>query len=189
MIIQKENPYVGPSFSMKNRMARLLWNVTYLLFFRFTPRPMHRWRCLVLRCFGAQVGQDVHIHSNVKIWAPWNLKFGNFSSAGDGVNLYCMDRIEVGDFTVISQGSHLCAGSHDFNVASFQLITAPIVLAARVWVCADAFVGMGVNISEGVVVGARSLVSKSITESWTVWGGVPAKKIGVRIHTLVNVSE
>jgi putative colanic acid biosynthesis acetyltransferase WcaF len=135
---------------------------------------------MVLRQFGAQIGQHVHIHGNVKIWAPWNLCVGDFVGIGDAVNLYCMDKILIGDYAVISQGAHLCAGGHDFNRANFQLITAPILIGARAWICADAFVGMGVTIPEGVVLGARAMVGKSIVESWTVWGGVPAKKIGTR---------
>jgi putative colanic acid biosynthesis acetyltransferase WcaF len=86
----------------------------------------------------------------------------------------------VGDYTVISQGSHLCAGSHDFNAANFQLITAPITIGSRVWLCADSFVGPGVNIADGSVIGARSVVSKNVSEPWCIWAGVPVKRIGIR---------
>ena len=41
---------------------------------------------------------------------------------------------------------------------------------------ADAFVGMGVIIGEGAVVGARASVFKNV-EPWTVVGGNPAKYI------------
>jgi len=186
MIIQKDNPYTGPSFSLQNRLGRAAWSVVCLVFFRPAPRLMHNWRNMILRLFGAKVGRHVHIHANVKIWAPWNLEIGNFVGIGDGVNLYCMDKIAIADYAVVSQGAHLCAGSHDYNQPSFQLITAPISIGARAWICADAFVGMGVTIADGVVLGARSLASKSILESWTVWGGVPAKKLGARQRSEVN---
>lgn len=180
MIIQDNDPYTQASFSLQNRLGRLLWSVVYILAFRPTPRMLHGWRNLVLRLFGAQIGRHVHIHATVKIWAPWNLEVGNFVGIGDGVNLYCMDRIVIRDYAVVSQGAHLCAGSHDFNRANFQLITAPIVIGARAWICADAFVGMGVTIAEGVVLGARSLAAKSVSQPWSVWAGMPAKKIGDR---------
>lgn len=186
MIIQNKNPHVGPSFSFRNRAARLIWEVAYCLIFRPTPRFMHSWRNAVLRLFGAYIGQHVHIHSTVKIWAPWNLSIGSFVGIGDGVNLYCMDRIELGDYAVISQGAHLCCGSHDFNRSNFQLITAPIIIETRAWVCADVFIGMGVSIPEGTVLSARSVITKSITESWSIWGGAPAKKIGQRTPTVVG---
>lgn len=180
MIIQKNDPYTEPSFSVQNRLARLIWGAVYLLLFRSSFRLMHGWRNQLLRLFGASVGRHVHIHASVKIWAPWNLVIGNFVGIGEGANLYCMDKISIGDFAVISQGAHLCCGSHDFNAPNFQLITAPVIVGRRAWVCAEAFVGMGVVIDDGVVLGARSVLMKSISEPWTVWAGMPAKKIGVR---------
>lgn len=183
MIIQNNDPYTQPSFGLQNRLGRLVWSVVYLLLFRPSPRPMHGWRNLLLKLFGAKIGRHVHIHSSVKIWAPWNLVVGNFVGVGDGANLYCMDKIFIGDHAVISQGAHLCCGSHDFNRINFQLLTSPIVVGTRVWVCADAFVGMGVVLADGVVLGARSLVTKTIDSPWTIWAGIPASKIGDRTVT------
>ena len=140
---------------------------------------------MLLKIFGAKIGVHVHIHASVKIWAPWNLEIGDFVGVGDGVNLYCMDHIKIGDFAVISQGAHLCCGSHDFNRANFQLITAPIVIGNRVWVCADTFICMGVTVPEGVVLGARSVITKTIKETWSIWAGMPARKIGERDRAAV----
>jgi len=180
MIIQNNNPYVNSSFTFKNRLSRLAWHIVWFFLFRPTPRAMHVWRNFLLRIFGAQLGHHVHITGSTKIWAPWNLQIGNFVGVGDGVNFYCMDKISVGDYAVISQGTHLCAGSHDFNSANFQLITAPITIGARVWLCADSFVGPGVTVAEGSVIAARGVVSKSIRQPWCIWAGVPVKQIGVR---------
>jgi putative colanic acid biosynthesis acetyltransferase WcaF len=91
-----------------------------------------------------------------------------------------MDRISIGDYSVISQGAHLCAGSHDFNRANFQLTTAPILVGSRVWLCADTFVGPGVQIADGSVIGARGVVAKSIDDPWCVWAGIPVKRVGIR---------
>lgn len=180
MIIQDNDPFNGPSFSFGHRLRRQIWNIVWLLFFLPSPRTFHTWRNILLRIFGAKLGSHVHIYPSVKVWAPWNLTVGNFVGVGDGTNVYCMDKIEIGDYAVISQGTHLCAGSHDFNSANFQLITAPIAIGARVWLCADTFVGPGVTVAEGSVIAARGVVSKSISEPWCVWAGVPVKQIGVR---------
>lgn len=96
-----------------------------------------------------------------------------------------MDRIEIGDYSVVSQGTHLCGGSHDYNSPNFQLYAKPIVIGAHAWICAEAFVSLGVEVAEGVVVGARSVVTKSITEPWTVHAGHPAHKIGARSRNFV----
>lgn len=180
MILQGNDPFRGPSFSLGNRLLRALWGVVYLLFFRFSPFPFYAWRAWLLRLFGAQIGRGCHIHSNVKVWAPWNLILGDYVGVSNGSTIYCMDRIKIGDYAVISQGTHLCAGSHDFNTPNMQLVTAPIFIGSRVWLCAESFVGPGVSIAEGSVVGARGVVTKSINDPWLVWAGVPVRQIGVR---------
>ena len=174
MIIQGNDPYTQPSFSLGNRFTRALWSFVWLLLFRPSPRSFHAWRSMLLRLFGAQLGEKVHVYPNVKIWLPSLLVMGNRVGIADGVTLYNMATIHIGDNCVVSQGAHLCAGTHDIDSVNFQLIAKPITLKAEVWVCAEAFIGPGVTIAEGCVLGARAVVVKCITDPWTVWAGNPA---------------
>lgn len=103
-----------------------------------------------------------------------------FCAIGPNVNVYNVDKIIIKDRAEISQGAHLCTASHDITDPKHHLITAPIIIGERAWVAADAFVGMGVTIGEGAVVGARAAVFKDV-EPWTVVGGNPAKVIKERI--------
>jgi putative colanic acid biosynthesis acetyltransferase WcaF len=174
MIFQGNDPYIQPSFSLGNRLLRGLWGIVWLVFFSVSPRPFHAWRRLLLRSFGAKLGKHVNVYPNVKIWAPWSLIIGNRVGIADGVTLYNMAPMTIGDNCVISQGAYLCGGSHDIDSANFQLLAKPITLENNVWVCAEAFVGPGVSIAEGCVLGARAVVVKSIAEPWSVWAGNPA---------------
>jgi putative colanic acid biosynthesis acetyltransferase WcaF len=180
MILQGVDSKVAPSFSLANRLARAAWGVTYVLLFAPSPRVCHAWRRGVLRLFGAKVGAGAHVYPRVKIWAPWNLSVGALAGVADGVTLYSMERISLGERCVISQGAHLCAGSHDFNDPLFQLIAKPITVGRDAWVCAEAFVCPGAEIADGAVVGARSVVTRSLPDQWTVYAGTPAKKIANR---------
>ncbi|MBN3788772.1 WcaF family extracellular polysaccharide biosynthesis acetyltransferase [Burkholderia sp. Ac-20353] len=180
MIINGTDPFTEPSFSFGNRLRRQIWNITYAILFRLSPRPCHGWRAFLLRMFGAKLGQHVHVYPNARIWAPWNLEIGSHVGIADGVTIYNMDAIRIGDFCVVSQGAHLCGGSHDYNSANFQLVAAPIVLQPRVWVCAEAFIAPGVTIPRGAVIGARSVVTRSLPDTWAVYAGMPARKIGER---------
>jgi putative colanic acid biosynthesis acetyltransferase WcaF len=174
MIIQENDPYTEPSFSFGNRLMRALWGLTWLLFFMPSPRSFHAWRSFLLRAFGANLGQHVHVYPHVKVWAPWQLTIGNRVGIADGVTLYNMASITIGDYCVISQGAHLCCGSHDIESDNFQLIAKPIKIEKNVWICAEAFIGPGVNVAEGCVLGARAVLVKSLTEPWSVWAGNPA---------------
>lgn len=180
MIIQNNDPYRNPSFSISNRFRRLIWNCVWLLLFRFSPRAFHTWRAMLLKLFGAKLGKGVHIYPAAKIWAPWNLEAGNYVGVADGVTIYNMDMIRIGHYSVISQGAHLCGGSHDYNSTNFQLFAKPIILGEYVWVCAEAFISLDVTIPNGVVIGARSVVTKTIVDPWSVYAGQPAKRIGSR---------
>ncbi|WP_262964952.1 WcaF family extracellular polysaccharide biosynthesis acetyltransferase [Methylobacter psychrophilus] len=180
MIMQNNDPYTEPSFQLSNRLLRAVWGVVYFLFFRTSPRPFHAWRSFILKLFGAKIGQHVHVYPSVKIWAPWNLHLGNYVGIGDGATLYCMETITIGDYAVISQGAHLCCGTHDYNSKNFQLLAKPIIIESQAWVCAEAFIHPGVVIPEGAVIGARSVVTKSLLVPWAVYAGNPCKQVATR---------
>lgn len=180
-IIKNNDPYTQPSFSLSNRLHRLAWNVIWLFLFRPSPTIAHEWRSIILRIFGAKIGKNVHIYPNVKIWAPWNLKIANRVGIANNTTIYSMDIIEIGENSVISQGSHICAGSHDITSTNFQLITAPILIGKNVWLCADSFVGPGVTINDYCVLGARGVLTKSTTQPNIVLAGNPAKFIKMRV--------
>lgn len=168
------------SFSLRNKVGRLTWNVVYWTLFRpFNLVLFKRWRTFVLRTFGAKIGKNAHIYASARIWAPWNLQIGEFSSIGPGVDCYNQGKITVGNHCTISQKSYLCASTHDFTISNFPLVLRPIEIKDQVWIAADAFVGPGVMIGEGAVVGARAAVFRNVM-SWTVVGGNPASFIKKR---------
>ena len=168
------------SFSLRNRILRQLWQFVWILLFRPSPRPMHRWRSFLLRVFGATIGRNVHVYPSVRIWAPWNLKLGDDVGVGDDVKLYSMADITIGRRGVVSQGTHLCTGSHDYNSPNFQLFARPIEIGERAWICAEVFVGPGVSVHSGCVIGAREVLMKSTTAPNQIWTGNPASMTGQR---------
>jgi len=170
------------SFSKKNKLGRIFWNVCYYFLFRLFFLNIHLFKVIrnyILKFFGAKIGNGVNIYSSVKIWAPWNLEIGDNSTIGPKVNIYNQGKIRIGSDTVISQKSFLCASTHDFEISNYPLLLKPISIGDQVWVASDAFIGPNVIISEGAVVGARAAVFKNV-ESWTVVGGNPAKFIRKR---------
>lgn len=172
--------HAGPSFSLSNRLGRIVWQLCALLFFRYSPRPFHQWRAFLLQCFGAKVGRGVHVYPGVKIWAPWNLELADECGIASGAILYSQGKITVGRRAVISQGAHLVTGTHDYSHAGFPLITKPIHIGNQAWIAAEVFIHPGVTISDGCVIGARSVVTKDMPD-WMVCAGFPCKPIKPRV--------
>ncbi len=181
MILANNTPLIGPSFSLANRLSRLIWQIVSILLFKPTPTPMHAWRCWLLRRFGAQIAPGCHIYSNVEIWAPWNLEMSYKACLGPRVNCYSMAPIRLGQRVVVSQGAHLCSGTHDYTKESFPLYAKPITIGDDAWICTEAFIGPGVHIGEGAVVGARSVAIRS-QPPWMVCAGNPARPLKPRQH-------
>ena len=129
--------------------------------------------------FGASIGSDVHVHPSVLITLPWNLEIGSHSSVGDRVILYNLGSITVGAGATISQGAHLCGGTHDYRRADMPLIKSPITIGEGAWICADAFVGPDVNVGDYAIVGARAVVMQDV-KSWSIVAGNPARVVGSR---------
>jgi putative colanic acid biosynthesis acetyltransferase WcaF len=174
--VHNQDTFKGASFSMRNRLGRVLWGVVARLLFRYSPKPLHSWRAFLLRLFGAKVGRGVHVYPAVKIWAPWNLDLGDECGIADGVKLYSQGKISIGRRAVISQGTHLCAGTHDYTQAGFPLVTKPIHVGDHAWIAAEVFIHPGITIGAGCVIGARSVVTKDMPE-WMVCAGHPCKPI------------
>ncbi|MGB5943447.1 MAG: putative colanic acid biosynthesis acetyltransferase [Leeuwenhoekiella sp.] len=168
-------------FGLKNKLARLLWNIVYLILFRpFGTQFFKRYRVFILKCFGSKIEYSSHIYASAKIWAPWNLTMGSHSTLGPQVDCYNQGKISIGNNTIVSQKAYLCASTHDFTQRNFPLICRPIAIGDSAWIAADSFVGPGVNIGDRAVIGARAAVFKDVPAN-TVYGGNPAKFIKERI--------
>lgn len=169
------------TLTFSNKLRRLIWNIACLLFFRPFALPyFKKWRIFVLRMFGANIGEGCVVRASAEIWDPKNLVLGQYSCIGPKTKIYNPAPIILGDKVTISQYAYLCTASHDITDKNNPLITDSIKVESFAWVAADAFVGMGVTIGEGAVVGARSSVFKDV-EPWAVVGGNPAKFIKKRI--------
>ncbi len=164
---------------VRNRVTRALWNVCCFALYRPSPRIAHRFRVLLLRIFGADVDWTAHPYPTCKIWLPSNLKMGAHSSLGDCVDCYNVAPITLETLSTVSQYSYLCSASHDINDPDFALFSKPIYIGFRAWVAARSYIGPGVIVSEGAVVGANASAYKNVPP-WTVVGGNPARPIGTR---------
>lgn len=168
--------------SLKSKIARVVWNIVWVLLFRPTPRGnlFRPLRIALLKLFGAKVRWTSNVLPSCRIWQPWNLTMGDYACLSVDVDCYAVDKITIGNQATISQGVRLCAASHDISSKIMELTHKPIEIADNCWVAAWATILPGVTIGEGAVVAAGAVVTKDV-EPWTVVGGNPAKFIKKRV--------
>jgi putative colanic acid biosynthesis acetyltransferase WcaF len=180
-----EDAYKRPVFTTKDKIKRMIWELTWLFFCQWTPKPLHRWRIFVLRSFGAKIGKSNFIYPNCKIWAPWLLETEDVVTIGPNVEVYNPGGVYLKHHAILSQDAYLCGATHDYNTVEFTYIKKPIVIGAYAWVCAKAVVLPGVTLEEGSVLGAASLASKDLI-AWSVYAGNPMQFMKKRPNFLTN---
>ena len=169
------------NFSIKNKILRLLWHLSWFFLVRHLPRGFcNWWKVFLIRAFGGKIHSTSKIYSTAKIYMPWNLEMHEYSCLAPGVDCYNVAKITIGAHSTVSQKSFLCSASHDVTKSNTPLIYSPITLEDQVWIGSSTFIGMGVTIGQGAVVGATASVYKDV-KPWTIVGGNPSKFLKNRV--------
>lgn len=150
---------------------------------KLPSRHIRRWFYQML---GARFGNNVFPCRRVEILLPKGLDLGDGVAIGWFAELDARGGIKVGHDTNISSHVKLITGSHDIEDPSFTADFLPIHVGHHCWIGTGAMILQGVKIGDGAVVAAGAVVTKDV-EPWSVVGGVPAKKIGIR-NKSVNYS-
>jgi len=170
---------VSPGLRGRSPLAVQMWWLAQATLFRGSPQIAYGFRRWLLRRFGARVGKKVLIRPSATITYPWKVSIGDYSWIGDDVVLYSLSSIDIGDHVVVSQRSYVCAADHDPALRDFPIRERPVRIESGAWIATDVFVGPGVTVGTGAVVGARSSVFKSIPAA-TVCHGNPCRPVRMR---------
>jgi putative colanic acid biosynthesis acetyltransferase WcaF len=160
----------------RGRLVRALWYLVSLLFFESGCAPVSGPKRLLLRLFGAKIGQGVVIKPQVWIKYPWRLVVGNHCWIGQGVWIDNLADVRLGDHVCISQQVYICTGSHDYRRRTFDLIVRPVEVQSGAWLGARALVLGGVTVGANAVVAAGSVVTTNVSPAAIV-AGQPARPL------------
>lgn len=181
MNYQSLDKFVLPKgFRGRGAITIQFWWVIQSTLFACSPQFAYKWRNILLRLFGAKIGQNVIIRPSVRTTYPWKLTIGDNAMVGDNVELYTLGEITIGKNAVVSQRSYLCTGSHDHKSEAFDIYAKPIVIEDEAWLATDVFVAPGITIGKGAVIGARSSVFEDMPKGM-ICKGSPAKPIKNRL--------
>ena len=132
------------------------------------------------------LGDKVMLKEGVKICPTHpeaTIKIGDWTTIGYNVTIFSKSDISIGNDCLIAPFCYFVDSDHGIELGSLireqSMVSAPIVIGNDVWLGTGAVVMQGVNIGDGAVVAAGSLVTKDIPPN-TIYGGVPAKFIQKR---------
>lgn len=160
-----------------------------------------------------KLGSNVRISDKCSIYNPELIEIGDNSRIddfcvisgrviiGNNVHLAVFNNVAGGelgvfleDFSGLAYACHVFSQSDDYSGRSLTNPTVPdefkseikaaVHLKRHVILGANSIVLPGVTIGEGTSVGAMSMVTKD-TESWSIYFGIPAKKIKSRSKDLL----
>lgn len=138
--------------------------------------PFWPFRKRVLRIVARVNIMDAWVSRRVVLLAKGGLIIQRGSMINEGVTLDTRGGITIGEHCSISRDVTILTASHDTEDPDFAGFLAPVVIRDRVWIGVGALVCPGVTLGEGCVVGAGSVVTRSIPP-WVVAAGNPARPL------------
>ncbi|MBK7960858.1 MAG: acyltransferase [Bdellovibrionales bacterium] len=134
------------------------------------------------RILGIKIGQDSSIHYGcfvaggefgAQISIGSNSVINRFTYLDGRFSLTIGNNVNISHYTIIQ------TLTHDVQSSDFAGKIGAVTIGDHVWIGTRSTILPGVQIGEGAVVGAGSVVTKSV-DPYTIVAGCPAKKIGTR---------
>lgn len=137
-----------------------------------------RFSFFVQRSKYLSVGREIEIYGNFVCHAPQNVEIGNKVSINDYVYINGAGGVRIGDNVALSTGCKLISTQLNSEVfaSKREYISAMIYVGSNVQVGAGAIILPGVSVCDDVIIGAGSIVSKSIKLPG-IYVGIPASCI------------
>ena len=129
--------------------------------------------------FRVEVGKKSYLHKGIRFFGRSKVLVGENSTINFGCYLDNRNKIIIGDNVSIAHNVKIYTLGHDINDPFFNTKGGDVIISNNVCVFSNVLIMPGVNIAEGAVIYPGSVVVKNIGK-FEVWGGNPAKKLGMR---------
>lgn len=171
---------------IKNKVGGLIAGWIRYRIIQLGKIPCHAYRIFILKyIYKMNLEKNVVIYGGFEIRDPWNISIGQGTIIGDNAILDGRNGISIGKNANLSTGVWIWTNQHDYNDRYFEPNGkgGKVIIGDRVWLSSRVSVLPGIKIDDGAVIAGGGCVTKDC-EPFTVYGGVPAKRICERNKNL-----
>lgn len=172
---------------MRKFIKRILKPIYYFFLFLlnrfFVYLPCYPLRFLIFKLYGVKLFLSSKIDMNNYFLAPYKLKIGKNVHINQGCLIDARGEIQIKNNVSIGHKVNLITGSHDIKDPKFSAIFKPIIIEENCFIGSVVTILQGVTVKEGCIICAGALLTKD-TEPFSIYAGIPAKKIGDRIKDI-----
>ncbi|WP_270504560.1 acyltransferase [Paraclostridium sordellii] len=165
------------------RIIYRIYNLVNKIIYKFFIMPVKK--SMFARC-----GKKVHLGKWSEITFE-NVCIGNNVSIGmNSLFMSTLANIIIGDNVMFGPGVTIITGDHRIDELGKYMINVheklpendkDVIIENDVWIGSNVTILKGVTIGQGSVIASGSLVNKDV-EPYSVFAGVPAKKIKMRFN-------
>jgi len=164
--------------------AFLVYSYVSNLWFGLLNLMPHPIRWLAFRFMLARLGRGTLIDYGVYFRYPRDIEIGDHVSINRGCEFFTSSnlpsRIRIGNHVAIAPYVRLYAAGHDYRRLSLPDTAGDITIGDHCWIGANSVILQGVQIGEGAIIAAGSVVTRDIP-SYAVAAGVPARVLKQRV--------
>lgn len=137
-------------------------------------------RVVIAKNGSCELGSGVYISRNclIQVDEGAELRIGSNVYLNDNVHIVAHKSISIGNDTLF--GPNVCVYDHDHFFSDDgvlpDLVCSPVAIGSRCWIAANSVITRGTSITEKVLVGSGSIVTRPIKQPG-VYVGSPAKLV------------
>ena len=173
-----------------SKIKRLIFCVLYYGFAQWLPSSYIRGcavfgviRHLICKQLFAHCGKEARIEPRAFFNSGRNVSIGDYSSIGERTKI--RGSVKIGNHVMMGEEVIIISWSHDFARTDIPMTQQgfkeerTVVIGDDVWIGSRAIILTGVNVGNGVIIGAGAVVAKDVPD-WAVVVGNPAKILRMR---------
>ncbi len=146
--------------------------------------PFHFFRSVIIKTKFKAVGEKTNFLMGLEFRNSKNISIGNNCVVNKNVLLDGRGgKLSIGNNVDIAQETNIWTLEHDVHDDYHVDTGSDVIIEDYVWIASRCTILPGVKIGKGAVIASNSVVTKDVPEM-AIFGGIPAKQIGIRKSNL-----